>query len=205
MNPGDEERPPPFEEATNDQPPSYDSIYGKIKHAKAESDGPGQFMRSVCSIVLNSIGFTIMVAIMMLLPVTTIVIGVLNLENCPAQRFIPIWLVVAGSVSALMQLVTVFIKIKAKCSGVEEEEVKQNRAYTCFNSLTGCFNLAWFIAGNVWVYGMYPPDNTSDATGDDYCDHTAYYFAFALITLVYVILALVCCCACCCVALFAKK
>ncbi|XP_077976385.1 transmembrane protein 272-like isoform X1 [Styela clava] len=196
----DAEAPPTYTDTTNSAPPpSYDSLFGQIKDAKDKSTGSADFLKSVCFIIFSTIGFTIFIAIMLCIPVSMIVIGAINLNNCPLERFIPIWLIVAGSVSAFMQLGSIFKKIKAKCDGIDdpEEEAQSSSVLNGFNGLIGCFNIAWFFAGNVWVYRAYSSKNTGNPVLENYCDPVTYYFAFWIITTAYIILALVCCCSCC--------
>ncbi len=44
------------------------------------------------------------------------------------------------------------------------------------------FSVAWLIAGSVFVYGT-RPGTYEDDTANDFCDHTAYWFAFVATTL----------------------
>lgn len=62
------------------------------------------------------------------------------------ERYIPIWLVVSGSVSAFMQLCSIFKKARAKCNGTDPNE-EESGLMSGINGLIGCFNIAWFFAG----------------------------------------------------------
>lgn len=203
----DVEAPPPTYNATQDSapPPSYESLFGQIKDAREKSSGSTDFLKNVCIIIFSTIGFTIFIGILLMIPVSMIVVGALNLNHCPLERFIPIWLVVAGSVSAFMQLISIGKKIKARCDGVEESEIEESSSFlNGFNGLVGCFNIAWFFAGNVWVYRAYAPNTNPVLHPLNYCDYTTYYFAFWIITTAYIILAFICCCSCC-IAIGGKK
>ena len=78
-------------------------------------------------------------------------LGSLNLDRCPVQRFIPIWLIVAGACSAIQQIASMCKNVGNKHSSngdnADGDEKPTNRGLVCFNSLFGCFNFAWFIAG----------------------------------------------------------
>lgn len=58
INPGTPEDPPQVQTANdvakNDPPPSYESLFGKIKRAKAESSGRVDFAKKSCSICTES-------------------------------------------------------------------------------------------------------------------------------------------------------
>jgi len=192
-------------------PPSYDSIYGKLRAERKKTKEHSTFVVNACTIITSSIGFTILLVIMLALPIAMIVIGALNLSNCPIQRFIPIWLVVAGSTSALLQLINLCMKYARKDEELQEHleheggpgSGKTGNAGP--NGLLGCFNFAWFIAGNVWVFSVHNKvqyDNS--ALLDTYCDATTYKLAFWGILSAYIFIGFFCCCGCCLCAAFAK-
>ncbi|CAK8683703.1 transmembrane protein 272-like [Clavelina lepadiformis] len=195
---------PTYTETQNEAPPpTYESIYGEIKAAQRNSSNRGHFLKSVCLILFNTIGFTILIAVLLAVPIAMIVVGALNLHRCPIERFIPIWLIVGGSVGAFMQLMSIIKRIKSKCEGTESEE-EDGKAYSGCSGLLGCFNIAWFLAGNVWVYRIYHP-NTNPADDDSWCDATTYYLAFWVITSVYIAILFMCCCSCCIAVLVGGK
>ena len=78
----------------------------------------------------------------------------MNLHNCPVQRYIPIWMIVAGSTSALLQI----IQLVTRCcddhsddATVQEGEGKGRTGNGgAGNGLLGCFNFAWFITGKTY-------------------------------------------------------
>ena len=78
-------------------------------------------------------------------------LGAMNLQNCPVQRFIPIWLVVSGAFGAFQQITALGKKAKKKNKsdgdGDDAESGSSVGKFACFNSLVGCFQIAWFIAG----------------------------------------------------------
>lgn len=186
---------------SGDQPPSYESIFGKIKHAKETSDGNVGFAKAAAGILCASVGCTILLGVTMAIPIASIIIGAMYLDDCPLERYIPIYLVVSGSVGLFYNL---FGIVKTTCckknteEGVgEEEEGAASKLGTCLSSLISCFMSAWFIAGNVWVYGSHSDLSTNSASAN-YCHPTAYYFAFWVITACYIIIGLVILLSCCC-------
>nr|CAB3262837.1 uncharacterized protein LOC100183982 [Phallusia mammillata] len=190
--------PPSYGETQNEAPPpTYESLYGEIQEARRNATGRGNFLKNVCIILFSTIGFTILIGILLSIPIAMIAVGAINLNNCPMERLIPIWLIVGGCVSGLMQIFSIGKRIKAKCNNEPPDNEEQGRFYNSCNGLLGCFNCAWFFAGNVWVYRYYRPENTTIPGLPNYCDPATYYLAFAIITIVYAIIALVCCCSCC--------
>ena len=95
----------------------------------------------------------------------------MHIDNCPVQRFIPIWLVVTGVTSCLMQFISLLKRVFAKqpwsedsldvpdipeapgvpgvpgVPGMRAEQPEQMRENSCCQDLLGLFNLVWFIIG----------------------------------------------------------
>ncbi|KAK7909797.1 hypothetical protein WMY93_014481 [Mugilogobius chulae] len=141
-----------------------------------------------------------------ILPVAQIAIGAKYLDECPKQHYIPIYLVVMGVFSMTLTILSCL-----PCSKDPEDGTTNplSRLCTTWNSLVSVFMFAWFIAGNVWIYGIYQPNydktNATIVAHESYCDKTLYLFAFWTTTLVYILLlaflfggccVLVCFCLC---------
>ena len=74
--------------------------------------------------------------------------GSLNLQECRVQRYIPIWLIVSGSVSTFMTLVFIIKSLRGKRKKKLPEDQECNFSYSGFNFLLSLFEFAWFIVGN---------------------------------------------------------
>ncbi|MFT7796373.1 hypothetical protein Z043-123345 [Arapaima gigas] len=137
------------------------------------------------------------------LPIAQITIGSLYLKDCPQQNYIPIYLVVSGVFSITLSLFSC-LPCTQESEGVEQGPLTS--LCTAWNSLVSLFLFCWFIAGNVWIYSIYPPNYNSTSSAL-YCDKTLYLFAFWTTTLVYILLGValvVCCCAVFCICLFGR-
>ncbi|XP_061525129.1 transmembrane protein 272-like isoform X2 [Phycodurus eques] len=133
----------------------------------------------------------VLVAIKVLLciiPIAQIAMGAVHLDDCPRQRYIPVYLIVVGVVLMLLVLFTCL-----PCAR-EPKEGPPNplcRVSLGWNSLLALFLISWFIAGNVWIYSIYKPNYYKNVTGTEpYCDKTLYLFAFWTTTLVYIAVGL---------------
>ncbi|CAH1778449.1 unnamed protein product [Owenia fusiformis] len=188
--------PPTYESSTGgpgDAPPSYDSIYGRLKGAKDESDGNVDFAKKFAGIVCGTLGCTICVGLVLAIPISMIVMGSVHLHNCPRERMIPIYLIVAGVFGIIKNLSNFGQRIKNRKEGNDEENAKTNP----FDGILNCFLFAWFIAGNVWIYRTYRSYNCELPRVDAvYCDCTLYLYAFWITTATYILIALSCCCVC---------
>ncbi|XP_046876877.1 transmembrane protein 272-like [Hypomesus transpacificus] len=119
--------------------------------------------------------------VMTILPIAQIAIGGIYLNNCPQERYIPIYLLVSGAFASALAVLSCL-----PCSKESEEGGQSPLSSFCaaWNSLVSLFLFCWFIAGNVWIYSIYPANY--DATKPPYCDKTLYMFAFWTTTLVYI-------------------
>ena len=81
-----------------------------------------------------------------------IILGAIYLDDCPAQRLIPIFLVVNGVFSIVSLLINMIKNCTKKKKddddfGDDEEKKKGNPIVTCIDSLLNIFLFAWFICG----------------------------------------------------------
>uniref|UniRef100_A0A7N6ABY1 Uncharacterized protein n=1 Tax=Anabas testudineus TaxID=64144 RepID=A0A7N6ABY1_ANATE len=127
-------------------------------------------------VVLNIIWWMVMIA--------AIGIGATHLNNCPVQFFIPIYLIVMGA-SSILSLSLTYTKSTWK------EGVVNILCSVCM-TLLHLFGFCWFIAGNVWVYSVFPPNYSPE--GPRYCHKTTYLFAFVFTTMMWASIALMICC-----------
>ena len=192
-------RSPPSYTQDSSPPPSYESLYGRVKAAKQKSTTKAGFFWSFLGILFGTLGCTVCLGLLLVLPIAMIVIGTIYVHDCPAERFIPIYLIVAGSVGIVANLMGLCKKAKNRNEQEEEDEKVKGNPLDYF---INCFLLAWFIAGNVWVYRT-ASNWSSDPTAGNYCHPTVFYFAFWVITSTYIIVGVVCLLVCvigCCAA-----
>ncbi|XP_071485362.1 transmembrane protein 272-like [Diadema antillarum] len=194
------EDPPAYNEASQETPPSYQSLFGQIKDVRQSSSGPIDFCRKVGSLLLNTLLVTILLALALAIPISMIVIGAIYKDDCPVERFIPIFLIVEGAFQIVKIVLDMKVRIqRQRLPEGDRESFQPSKPELAIGQLLNCFLFAFFIAGNVWVYRIYSP-NLSDPTLPDYCQRTLYLYSFWLITSTYIILAASCCCGCLTVA-----
>jgi len=188
--------PPSYEEAVdpNAEPPSYDSLFGRIRDTHKASRNVIDFVVKVILLLLGTIGCTIACSITIVIPVCMIVIGSVYFHDCPAEPYIPIFLIVGGSFSVFKYLIGVLSRVRRAETGNEQDPQPTHPV----QSLITFFLCGWFITGCVWVYRVYWPDTDPTAEGTpQYCNPVVYIFAFWLITTAYIFLGLFTSCICC--------
>ncbi|KAG7268580.1 hypothetical protein CRUP_003189, partial [Coryphaenoides rupestris] len=115
--------------------------------------------------------------IMWMIMVIAFGVGAMHLKSCPAQPYIPIYLMVLGISSILLLLLTYAQKSPKK------QGVISTLTSVCI-SLLYIFNTFWFMAGTVWIYAIYPPSYS--AAEDGYCQKHVYQLALFLINLCWI-------------------
>merc|ERR1712180_525830 len=195
--------PPSYEDGNVGPPPSYQSIYDKMKQAHKTSSTPVHFVGKATSVVMGTACATSCIAMMIGLPIAMVVNGAVHINKCPLERMIPIFMIVQGSVYIVKTIIDVAVRYyqsRKRCRGCQDDNNEEDDGHTkrgnWLSRLLGLFLFGFFIAGNVWVYSNYAPSNVE---GDPrYCDHRIYYFAFWVITSSYIVLGLLLCCVCSC-------
>ncbi|XP_012261875.1 transmembrane protein 272-like [Athalia rosae] len=184
--------PPSYEEVIdpNAPPPSYDSLFGRMREAHKTSKGVFDFFKNIIVLLLGTIGCTIILGVTIIIPICMMVIGGLYLYDCPQGEYIPVYLLVGGGTALFKQLLHLSVRVRECQEERDEERVRQSSTQTLIN----CFMLGWFIIGSMWVYKEYQPNY--DPSRGKYCNKTLYLFAFWLITSVYIALGLITACLC---------
>ncbi|KAG7484911.1 hypothetical protein MATL_G00054990 [Megalops atlanticus] len=95
--------------------------------------------------------------IVVAIPITQIVLGVIYMNDCSQQPFIPIYLVVMGVCTIALTLLSC---LPCAQEGEDGDQSPFSSFCTAWNSLMSLFLFCWFIAGNVWIYSIYPPTTT---------------------------------------------
>ncbi|KAG5870481.1 hypothetical protein JTB14_001675 [Gonioctena quinquepunctata] len=148
--------PPSYEEAINPNapPPSYDSLFGRVREAQKTSKGVLEFLKNLIIIILGTLGCTIILGVTIVIPICMIIMGSIYLHECPQGEYIPVYLLVGGIFGIVKQL----LHLSARVRQTEEERQEENLRQSPTQTLLNCFMLGWFIIGSVWVYKEYQPN-----------------------------------------------
>ncbi|XP_078525680.1 transmembrane protein 272-like isoform X2 [Lissotriton helveticus] len=119
--------------------------------------------------------------------IADISVGSVYFHDCPAQYLITYYLIISGVTSLLLLILSFFLHGNGAWFYY---------LYTVFKVIFGLFQLAFFIAGNVWIYSIYAP-NYTDPTAANYCHKVLYLYAFWITNVAYILLGLSLCIACC--------
>lgn len=145
-------------------PPSYDSLFGRVREARKTSKGVADFLKNILIILLGagkktlvsfihhrflngiwfSVGCTVILGITIIIPICMIIMGSLYLHECPQGEYIPVYLLVGGIFGVLKQLLHLSTHVRKREEEREVERLRQSPTQTLLN----CFMLGWFIIGN---------------------------------------------------------
>uniref|UniRef100_A0A915C7R6 Uncharacterized protein n=2 Tax=Parascaris univalens TaxID=6257 RepID=A0A915C7R6_PARUN len=175
-------------------------MYSALKGEFSDVDGPETltvFCAKVCSSTTSSVAGVTVLTIFNALPISMIVIGALKLHECPAQPYIPIWLITTGAIFIARYLADISIRIaKALCkTGDSREQSYLNPVDWLF---AGIFAITLCV-GSYWVYSTSADVQLTMSEYSDYCDRIAYGMAFIIVSVFCGVIALfsLCCFGCC--------
>lgn len=97
-NPGP---PPSYDDVVNPHaaPPTYQSLFGQMREARKSSRGLFDLLRRLTFILISTIGCTILLAFMILIPFTMIIVGAIYIDDCRIEH-IPTYLLLGGLIWA---------------------------------------------------------------------------------------------------------
>ena len=101
--------PPSYQDAVdpNAEPPSYDSLFGRIRDTHKASRNFIDFLAKLLLLLLGTIGCTIACSVTVVIPICMIVIGSIHFNDCPAEPNIPLFLIVGGERALVLDKVRV--------------------------------------------------------------------------------------------------
>jgi len=170
-------------------PPSYASLFGEIQEARRRSSSVAEFLKDFLVLLLGTLGCTLCLGLILAIPVSMIVIGSYHFHDCKKAEMIPIYLIVSGVVGLLKNLLNLGRKVKAHLWG-NNEAARESAKESSLDNLIMIFLVAWFIAGNVWIYRVYMPT-------PEECNPQLYLFAFWLTTSTYIFFCVLVSCILC--------
>ncbi|XP_064489758.1 transmembrane protein 272-like [Ornithodoros turicata] len=170
------------------------SLIARMRDAIIGACGPKTFVGGVLGVVCMSAccKFIEVILLSLLLPlhIAMIVVGALYLNDCPVEKFIPIFLVTGGTVGTVKDILNICKRRS------ENEEGTAQIGISCCTGILYTFMFGWFIAGCVWVFGNYQPD-FDDPTSAKYCNKTLYNFAFGTLIASFALTGFMCLRECC--------
>ena len=118
-------------------------------------------------------------------------------DECPVEPFIPIYLIVGGSFGMLKTVIILCQRARGHEDDLDMDE-DGSMSSKFIDGVLNLFLFTWFIAGNIWIYSKYKPNELPPPHEPlNYCHPTLYMFAFWVITASYILMGFICFCICC--------
>ncbi|VDN04777.1 unnamed protein product [Thelazia callipaeda] len=189
--------PPTYEDSTNpnSMPPTYDSLYGEFQQVE-DPRGLAEFLAKTFAVIISTMTAAIILGLLNIIPLAMIIFGSNNLNKCPVEPYIPIWLIVTGLLSLFKSGTNFYYRAKRQREGRAPSAADVNP--NPFDGLLSCFLLIWFIIGSVWIYSAVDLVQYKNPENSNYCDRFTFIFSFVFVTLGYLLLSITMCCFCCC-------
>lgn len=105
--------PPSYDDVVNPYaaPPTYQSLFGQMLEARKTSRGLVELLRRL--LIISTLGCTMLIALMILIPFTMIIVGAIYIEDCNIEH-IPAFLLVGGVVWASKNIIHCYAQCAAQ-------------------------------------------------------------------------------------------
>ncbi|XP_022099196.1 uncharacterized protein LOC110983874 [Acanthaster planci] len=165
------------------------SLVQPIREAARTSSTPTQFFLKLRNILLSSVLWPILIAILMVVSVSMVAVGAIYKDDCLLEPKIPIFLIVTGACYFPETLIALVVWYR-RVGHPEDKKSSLCRVVSVLQRIGLCLLLLFMIVGNVLVYGNYPPGD--DEASNDYCYEPLYYLAFWLMTATFIAVVVSC-------------
>ncbi|XP_067134424.1 uncharacterized protein [Centruroides vittatus] len=166
----------------------YELFFPRGRRPDPELDKAHEMIKHINTTFFSCVLCMAVLVYFIIIPILMIIFGTIYLKECPAQKYLPVFLIVGGITIIIKTLLDVsfrFVKNKKK----------EKKRFTLPLIILQIFLFSWFVTGCVWVYQMYPPvyDDNSDSR---YCNRNLYLFTFWTISSIFILVALYICFLC---------
>lgn len=179
---------------------SYDEP-GRFSHVNP----PHPWIRYVvASVAVATVFGVVILALMLAVPISMLAIGTRHRQfwYCPIEPRISRFLIVGGTISLIwilltiiLSLLTIFVAYTRSMTSIIGVLVLSGIIFAL-----QIFSFIWLIVGSVWTFRVknYVRYFWTDPFNFPwYCDKTLYQFTFAIIIIIYILLAIQVCSRCC--------
>lgn len=109
--------PPSYDDVVNPNapPPSYQSLFGQVREARKTSNGLVDLFRQLFLVLIGTLGCTMIIGFLLLIPITMILVGIVYINECRAEN-IPAFLVIGGFVWIVKNILNCYNQFKKDSS-----------------------------------------------------------------------------------------
>ncbi|CAF4433224.1 unnamed protein product [Rotaria socialis] len=181
--------------------PTNISVFSRIYEEYSDAEHFFDFTHKTASILLQTKTASFVFAVSLILPLIMMSVGISNLEECPLNRNIPVFVLVGGAIASLKLLQVLWKQYNRRRGPAEEEASDTRNGSTFMDVLTTLFLIVWFIYGNHIIYRYRIPhfEQTTEEP-ENWCTKNVYLltmisvaYTYALVTLTILIVLIVVC------------
>ncbi|CAF0853853.1 unnamed protein product [Didymodactylos carnosus] len=171
------------------------SVFSRISEEYTDAEHIFEFGRKTASILLQTKAASFLFAVTLILPVLMIGVGVSNLEECPLDPKIPIFVLVGGALASLKILQVMWSQYHRRRNReglTDEEETSEGANGSVFMQRSISLILfLWFVFGNYCIFKVrFPSYEQTLEDPDNWCKKNVYLIAFISIVYCYALVGL---------------
>jgi hypothetical protein len=177
-------------------------IIRRIKDKRYVQEKTPGLCATCCSGGCGAFAVIVYLLIVLALPTTKLVLGILYREECPLNKSIPLYMIVAGSAGIAIVL---FLLLSSSCTYCRSSIKGRKGTHGLMiitigfargmQAVLAIFLFVWFFIGNFWIFSVRPNLQTERAingNNNNYCHPVLYWPAFYILIFTYVITILIC-------------
>ncbi|UJR36850.1 hypothetical protein I4U23_029563 [Adineta vaga] len=140
--------------------------------------------------LFSSIYFPVSLLLYVGIPIAQLVIGFVYIGQCPIQQLIVAWMIVSGIFGILLVVVGLIIHTRIRKQSSTHSNLLVLQLLIPFFIIILLFIIAWFFAGQVFVFRVKLSVEFFDSNLPEYCHGNLYKAAYILIFIDYLLLLL---------------
>jgi hypothetical protein len=180
--------------------PSPIRVLRRIRTKKYFKEKTPGFCTTLCSGGAATCAALIYLTLVLALPVAKLVLGILYINQCPVNKYIPLYMIVSGACGLGIIL---FLLLSSTCTFYRSSTIarKSTHRFIIFTiafargmqGVLAIFLFIWFFIGNFWVFGARYSVRTDQPNDiNNYCQPGLYWFAFYALIFTYILAIFMC-------------
>lgn len=175
------------------------AMFHRVKDKHYVQEKPPGICATFCSGGCGAFAVSMYLLIVLALPTTKLVLGVVYRDECPLNRNIPLYMIVSGSAGIAIVL---FLLLSSSCtycrSSIKARKITHGLMIGTIGFARGMqvllaiFLFVWFFFGNAWVFGVRDRLQTTRTMSGNYCHPVLYWTAFYILIFTYVATVAIC-------------
>ncbi|XP_065157466.1 uncharacterized protein [Atheta coriaria] len=171
---------------------TYGSVAYQLKDANLEANDTCDFIFKALQIFNKTVVVTVVLVFLSTLPLLMLIMGAQFLRDCPREQYIPIYMLVGGTVGCLKMAWILWDQLYTRRLAAAGATNSSNIGSRILSLALTIFLLVWFALGNYWILRIKWPDYAPTLFEPNrWCHRTLYVFAIVHLFIIYAIAGVV--------------